>query len=71
MKFELFIFGVTAFFIANTYHDNKYIDIMKTWKKYYQMICIGFVGISVYVFLKKYPDQSKTLFTQIEQYQYV
>lgn len=63
MKFELFIFGVTAFFIANTYHDNKYIDIMKTWKKYYQMICIGFVGISVYVFLKKYPDQSKTLFT--------
>ena len=63
MKFELLIFGVTAFFIANTYHDNKYIDMMKTWKKYYQMIGIGFVGISAYVFLKKYPDQSKTLFT--------
>jgi hypothetical protein len=63
MKFELLIFGVTAFFIANTYHDNKYIDIMKTWKKYYQMIGIGFVGISIYVFLKKYPNQTRTLFT--------
>jgi 5-methylcytosine-specific restriction endonuclease McrA len=63
MKFELLIFGVTAFFIANTYYDNKYIDMMKTWKKYYQMIGIGFVGISAYVFLKKYPDQSRTLFT--------
>jgi len=63
MKFELLIFGVTAFFIANTYHDNKYIDMMKTWKKYYQMIGIGFVGISAYVFLKKYPDQSRSLFT--------
>jgi hypothetical protein len=63
MKFELLIFGVTAFFIANTYYDNKYIDLMKNWKKYYQMIGIGFIGISTYVFLKKYPDQSRTLFT--------
>jgi hypothetical protein len=63
MKFELFIFGITAFFIVNTYYDNKYIDIMKTWKKYYQMIGIAFVGVSVYVFLKKYPEQSRTLFT--------
>jgi hypothetical protein len=63
MKFELLIFGLTAFFIANTYHDNKYIEKMKTWKKYYQMIGIGFVGISTYVFLKKYPNQSSTLFS--------
>lgn len=63
MKFELLIFGLTLFFIANTYHDNKYIEKMKTWKKYYQMIGIGFVGISTYVFLKKYPNQSSTLFS--------
>ena len=63
MKFEILIFGVTAFLIANTYYDNKYIDMMKTWKKYYQMIGIGFVGISAYVFLKKYPEHSRSLFT--------
>jgi hypothetical protein len=63
MKFEILVFGLTAFFIANTYHDNKYIEKMKTWKKYYQMIGIGFVGISTYVFLKKYPNQTSTLFS--------
>lgn len=40
MKFELLIFGITAFFIVNTYYDGKYIQILKTWKKYYQMIGI-------------------------------
>ena len=53
MKFELVVFGLTAFFIANTYYDGKYIQIMKGWKKYYQMISIGFVGLSAYLFIKK------------------
>ncbi len=61
MKFEILIFGVTAFFIANTYHDGKYIKIIKTWKKYYQMAGIAFAGISAYVFLKKYPSHSRSL----------
>lgn len=63
MKVELLIFGLTIFFIVNTYHDNKYIETLKTWKKYYQMAGIAFVGISMYAFLKKYPEQSRSLFT--------
>lgn len=63
MKFELLIFGATAFFIANTYYDGKYVQIMKSWKKYYQMISIGFVGLSAYLFIKKYPGHSRSLFT--------
>ena len=63
MKFELVVFGLTAFFIANTYYDGKYIQIMKGWKKYYQMISIGFVGLSAYLFIKKYPGHSRSLFT--------
>lgn len=62
MKFELLIFGLTAFFIANTYNDGKYIQIVKSWKKYYQMAGIAFVGISAYVFMKKYPSHSRSLF---------
>ena len=61
MKVELFIFGLTAFFIANTYYDGKYVQIVKSWKKYYQMIGIGFAGLSAYVFLKKYPSHTKGL----------
>ena len=63
MKFELVVFGLTAFFIVNTYYDGKYIQIMKGWKKYYQMISIGFVGLSAYLFIKKYPGHSRSLFT--------
>jgi hypothetical protein len=36
---------------------------MKSWKKYYQMIMIGFVGLSAYVFMRKYPGHSRSLFT--------
>jgi len=36
---------------------------MKSWKKYYQMISIGFVGLSAYLFIKKYPGHSRSLFT--------
>jgi len=63
MKFELLLFAITAFFISNTYYDGKYMTIIKYWKKYYQMAGIAYVGISAYAFMKKYPSQSKSLFT--------
>ena len=63
MKFALLIFGLTAFFIANTYHDGKYTQMLKSGKKYYTMAAIGFAGLSAYVFLRKYPDQSRSLFS--------
>jgi len=62
MKFEILIFGMTAFFIANVYHDGKYVQIMKSWKKYYQMVGIGFAGLSAYLFIRKYPAHSRSLF---------
>jgi hypothetical protein len=61
MKVEVFIFGLTAFFIANTFHDGKYVQIVKSWKKYYQMAAIGFIGLSSYLFLKKYPSHTHSL----------
>ena len=63
MKLELIIIGITIFFILNTYSDGKYVKIVKSWKKYYQMAGIGFVGLSAYLFMKKYPGHSRSLFT--------
>ena len=57
MKTELLIIGITVFFIANTYNDGKYIALVKSWKKYYQMAGIAFVGLSAYVFMKKFPSK--------------
>jgi hypothetical protein len=61
MKIEFFIFILTGFFIVNTYYDGKYVQIMKSWKKYYQMAGIGFIGLSLFLFIKKNPDQAKDL----------
>ena len=61
MKFELLIFGITAFFIVNTYYDGKYIDMLKTGKKYYKMIGIGFAGLSAYLYLKKNPSNTRSI----------
>ena len=40
MKFEIVLLGITAFLVANVYHDGKYLKMVVSWKKYYQMINI-------------------------------
>ena len=61
MKIELLVIGITLFFILNTYSDGKYVKIVKSWKKYYQMAGIGFIGLSAYIFMRKYPSHSTNL----------
>ena len=61
MRFGLIITILTIFFVANTYHDGKYVNKLKSWKKYYQMAGIAFAGISAYAFIKKHPTQSSSL----------
>uniref|UniRef100_A0A6C0ITZ5 HNH nuclease domain-containing protein n=1 Tax=viral metagenome TaxID=1070528 RepID=A0A6C0ITZ5_9ZZZZ len=61
MKLELFIFGITGFFIYNAYHDNKYSKLLLSYKKYYQIAFIGFIALSIYLLIKRNPLQSKNL----------
>ena len=63
MKIQIIIFIATIFFILNTYYDGKFINTMKTWKKYYQMIGIAFIGLSIYLFTKNNPNNVRDLFT--------
>ena len=60
LKLKLIIFGVTAFFLANTYYDGKYMNMIMGWKKYYKMATIAFGGLSLYLFIKKHPNESKS-----------
>jgi hypothetical protein len=68
MKIELLILIVTGFFIINVYHDGKYLKMIKSWKKYYQMAFYGFLGLSLYLFVKKYPEHSRGLFTHANSF---
>jgi len=68
MKLELLIIGVTLFFIVNTYLDGKLVQYMKQWKKYYQIALFAFVGLCVYLMLKKNPQQVHDLCRNANQY---
>ena len=59
MKLELMIFGITGFLIVNTYYDGKYTKMLQIGQKYFKMIMFGFVGLSLYIFIKKHPNESK------------
>ena len=61
MKIEAIIFIVTAVLIANTYYDGKLIKLLNTVKssKYLKMVTFGFAGLSLYLFLKKNPENSR------------
>jgi 5-methylcytosine-specific restriction endonuclease McrA len=61
MKWELIIFSITVFLAANTYYDGKYLQLLKSWKKYYEMAFYVFLGFSIYMMSKKNPDQSQNM----------
>lgn len=61
MKIEFVIFIITAILIANTYYDGKLVKMLHMVKnsKYLKMATFGFAGLSLYLFLKKNPNNSK------------
>ena len=61
MRAEIVVLIISGFFIANTYHDGYYVNKLLSWKKYYVMGMWGFLGISIYLFIKKNPYESKNM----------
>ena len=68
MKLELIVIGITAFLIINTYKDGKYTNIFTKYQKYYKMAFITFVGLCVYLYLKRSPQHAKEFFTNANGY---
>jgi hypothetical protein len=61
MRLEIFILGITAFFIYNAYHDGKYTKMLFVFKKYYKMIFYALVGVGIYILLKRNPNQGRNM----------
>ena len=61
MRLEIFILGLTAFFVYNAYNDGKYIKMLMTFKKYYKMIFYAILGVGIYLLLKKNPNQGRNM----------
>lgn len=61
MRLEIFVLGLTAFFVYNAYHDGKYTKMMYSFKKYYKMILYVCLGLGIYLTLKKNPKEGKNM----------
>jgi hypothetical protein len=61
MRLEIFIIGITAFFVYNAYTDGKYTKMFMSFKKYYQMIFFCIIGVSIYLLLKKNPGRGRQM----------
>jgi hypothetical protein len=61
MRLEIFVLGLTAFFVYNTYKDGKYTKMLLSFKKYYKMIFYVCLGIGIYLLLKKNPNQGRNM----------
>jgi len=61
MRIEVIIFALTFFFIYNTYHDGKYLKMIYSYKKYFQMGFLAFLGFSLYLLIKRNPLQTKNI----------
>ena len=68
MRLELFILGLTAFFIYNAYEDGKYTKMVLSYKKYYRMIFYAIAGIGLYYLLKRNPSKAKDLLLYANNY---
>ena len=68
MRFELIIFVIAAFLIANIYTDGKYMRLLLSWKKYYQMAGIAIGAFVIYWLLKKNPARAREMLTTTNDY---
>lgn len=59
MRIGLVIIIITSFLLINTYYDGYYTKFFFINKKYFQMISIGFIGLSLYLLIKKKPKETK------------
>ena len=68
MRFELVILLVAGFFMANIYTDGKYMTMLLSWKKYYQMAGIAFGALMFYILIKRNPLRAKEIITTSNDY---
>lgn len=61
MRLEIFVLGITAFFVYNAYTDGKYTKMLLAFKKYYKMIFYAVLGIGIYYMLKRNPDKGRNM----------
>ena len=68
MRIELVILFIAGFIIANIYTDGKYVKIMMTWKKYYQMAGVALGALFFYYIVKHNPLRAREMLVTSNDY---
>ena len=61
IKVEYIVFIITAVLIANTYYDGRLMKMFQSNQKLIKMATFGFVGLSLFLFLRRNPENSRQL----------
>jgi hypothetical protein len=61
IKTEYIVFIITAILIANTYYDGQMIKLFQSNQKWIKMATFGFIGLSLFMFLRRNPENSRQL----------
>ena len=61
MKTEVLLLIVVGFFVADTIYDGKYTKSLTKYKKHFRVTMIIFVAFSLYLFMKKNPNESHNM----------
>jgi hypothetical protein len=68
MRIELIIMLIAGFLMANIYTEGKYMKMLFSWKKYYQMAGVAIGALMIYWLIKKKPLHAKQILTASNDY---
>ena len=68
MRMELIILIIAGFIIANIYTDGKYMRMLSSGKKYYQMAGVAFGALMFYILFKRNPLRAREMVTASNEY---
>jgi 5-methylcytosine-specific restriction endonuclease McrA len=68
MRFEILLILITGFIVANIYSDGKYLKLLYSGKKYYQMAGVIFGAFMIYWLIKKNPAKAGEILSASNDY---
>ena len=68
MRMELIILIIAGFIMANIYTDGKYMRMLSSGKKYYQMAGVAFGALMFYILFKRNPLRAREMVTASNEY---
>ena len=68
MRMELIIIIIAGFIMANIYTDGKYMRMLSSGKKYYQMAGVAFGALMFYILFKRNPLRAREMMTASNEY---